>query len=97
MTATHSSDPVRTRAKAITRQTAVSRRDAMTTAERGVASQLISKSVIRDVFATLSAGAVVGLYAAKGSEVATSELDQAARNCGLVVGYPRVEIGRAHV
>lgn len=93
MTATHSSDPVRTRAKAITRQTAVSRRDAMVAADRVVASHLISQIVSRDVFAALPAGSVVALYAAKGSEVATAELDQAARNRGLVVGYPRVMPG----
>ncbi len=90
MTATHSSDPVRTRAKAITRQTAVSRRDAMVAAERATASHLIAQTMARDVFASMSVGSIVTLYAAKGSEVATAELDQAARNCGLVVGYPRV-------
>ncbi|MBP9088321.1 MAG: 5-formyltetrahydrofolate cyclo-ligase [Kofleriaceae bacterium] len=93
MTATHSSDPVRTHAKAITRLSAVSRRDAMGAAERAAASHVISQTIARDVFASLPAGSIVTLYAAKGSEVATSELDQAARTQGLVVGYPRVMPG----
>ncbi len=93
MTATHSLDPVRTRAKAITRQTAMSRRDAMTEAARADASQVIAQTMVREVFASLPAGAIITLYAAKGSEVATAELDQAARNQGLIVGYPRVMPG----
>ncbi|HPH65387.1 MAG TPA: 5-formyltetrahydrofolate cyclo-ligase [Kofleriaceae bacterium] len=87
------SDSVRTRAKAVTRQTAVSRRDALSAAERAVASQQIAQHVDAHVFASLPAGAVVTLYAAKGSEAATTELDQLARVRGLVVAYPRVMPG----
>ena len=87
------SDSVRTRAKAVTRQTAVSRRDALSAADRAVASQQIAQRVDADVFASLVPGAIVTLYAAKGSEAATAELDQLARARGLVVAYPRVMPG----
>jgi 5-formyltetrahydrofolate cyclo-ligase len=87
------SDSVRTRAKAVTRQTAVSRRDALSATERAVASQQIAQHVDAHVFASLSAGSIVTLYAAKGSEAATAELDQLARARGLVVAYPRVMAG----
>jgi 5-formyltetrahydrofolate cyclo-ligase len=41
----------------------------------------------------LSAGAVLAIYAAKGSEVETTRIDVAARARGLVVAYPRVVEG----
>ena len=38
----------------------------------------------------MSRGAIVGLYAAKGSELDTSRIDAWARDAGIVVAYPRV-------
>jgi len=66
-------------------------RDAMTAAGRAVASAAIC-DVANALLATrVSPGDVVALYAAKGSEVETSRIDERARARGLVVVYPRVE------
>jgi 5-formyltetrahydrofolate cyclo-ligase len=67
----------------------LSRRDALTPAERASATARISEEV-EGLLRTLPAGAVVGLYAAKGSEVATDDIDRRVRALGLRVAYPRV-------
>jgi len=80
------------RGKPITRRTVLSRRDALTDAMRAAASAAIAARVDA-VLETLRPGAIVALYAAKGTEVATDELDLAARARGLRVAYPRIVDG----
>jgi 5-formyltetrahydrofolate cyclo-ligase len=65
-------------------------RDAMTVAERAAASTVICDATNALLAARVSAGAVVTLYAAKGSEVDATPIDGFARAHGLVVAYPRV-------
>ena len=69
----------------------LSRRDALTVAERAAASTAIA---VRANDA-LAAETVVALYAAKGSEVTTAELDAALRQRGVRVVYPRIVGERA--
>jgi 5-formyltetrahydrofolate cyclo-ligase len=71
-------------------------RDAMTAGERAAASATICDAANAALVARLSAGDVVALYAAKGSEVDTGPIDAFARDRGLVVAYPRVN-GRARL
>jgi 5-formyltetrahydrofolate cyclo-ligase len=68
-------------------------RDAMEVSERAAASVMICDAANAMLAARLTAGATIGLYAAKGSEVMTAPIDAFARRLGLVVVYPRV-IGR---
>lgn len=65
----------------------------MTAPERAEASASIAVAAAHQL-ASLSAGQVVALYAAKGSEVDTVALDAAARDRGLIVVYPRVVDGQ---
>ncbi len=81
--------PTGPRGKPVTRRTVLSRRDALTAEERAIATARIADQV-EGLLHVLPAGAVVGLYAAKGSEVATDEIDRRARAMGLRVAYPRV-------
>jgi 5-formyltetrahydrofolate cyclo-ligase len=81
------------RGKPATRRTVLSRRDALAPAEREAATVRITDEV-EVLLRRLPAGAVVGLYAAKGSEVATDEIDRRARMLGLRVAYPRVVDGQ---
>lgn len=78
------------RGKRATRQTLLSRRDALTPAERDAASALICASASALLSARLEPGAVVALYAAKGSEVDTVALEALAAANGFVIAYPRV-------
>jgi 5-formyltetrahydrofolate cyclo-ligase len=66
-------------------------RDAMTVAERAAASESICHAANALVAARFSAGQVLAVYAAKGSEVDTARIDERARARGLVVVYPRVD------
>jgi 5-formyltetrahydrofolate cyclo-ligase len=77
------------RPKPITRRTVLSRRDALTVADRAAASTVICAST-QPLLAKLSPAAVVALYAQKGSEVDTANLDAYARASGLRVAYPRI-------
>jgi len=77
------------RPKPITRRTVLSRRDALTADERIAASDVIADSAMQ-LLAKQSAGAVVSLYAPKGSEVDTARIDGFARARGLRVVYPRI-------
>jgi 5-formyltetrahydrofolate cyclo-ligase len=70
----------------------LSRRDAMTEEARVEASVKIAERAVKELDG-LAAGQIVGLYAAKGSEVETREIDRAAHERGLVVVYPRVVEG----
>ena len=70
----------------------LSRRDALTADVRAAAEARIADEV-EALLATVPAGSVVALYAAKGSEVATDAIDARARALGLRVAYPRVEAG----
>jgi 5-formyltetrahydrofolate cyclo-ligase len=81
------------RGKPVTRRTVLSRRDALEAGVRAAATTRISEEV-EVLLQTLPAGAVVGLYAAKGSEVATDDIDARARALGLRVAYPRVVDGQ---
>jgi 5-formyltetrahydrofolate cyclo-ligase len=80
------------RPKPITRRTVLSRRDALSADERSAASDAIAESV-NQLLAKLPAGAVVSLYAPKGSEVETVRIDAFARASGLRVVYPRIVDG----
>ena len=80
------------RGKPVTRRTVLSRRDALTAGERASAEARIVDEVM-GLLATVPAGSVIGLYAAKGSEVATAAIDARARAAGLRVAYPIVESG----
>jgi 5-formyltetrahydrofolate cyclo-ligase len=65
-------------------------RDAMTAEARAAASVTICDAASTLLAARLSPGAVVALYAAKGSEADPSAIDAFARGHGWVVAYPRV-------
>ena len=68
----------------------------MTGVERAAASAAICDAANALLAARLLPGQVVTLYAAKGSEVDTTQIDEFARGHGLVVAYPRVN-GRARM
>jgi len=68
----------------------------MTAGDRAAANAVICDAANAVLAARLSPGAVVTLYAAKGSEVETSRIDAFARARGLVVAYPRVN-GKARL
>jgi len=68
----------------------LSRRDGLTVEERVERSAQIADRLNLLLADRLPAGAILGLYAAKGSEVDTSLIDAAARGRGLEVVYPRV-------
>jgi 5-formyltetrahydrofolate cyclo-ligase len=80
------------RAKPITRRTVLSRRDTMPETERRAASDVIA-SAVDGVLAHVAAGSIVALYAPKGTEVETAEIDAKARARGLRVVYPRIVDG----
>ena len=90
--ATTVSDPqtLLPRSKPATRQALRARRDAMSAAERSAASARIAAATHALLTSRLHAGAVVGLYSAKGSEVETAEIARAALGAGLRLAYPRV-------
>ena len=69
---------------------ALSRRDALSVEDRAAASVAICDAANALLAERVVPGAVVALYAAKGSEVDTSRIDAAARRDGSVVVYPRV-------
>ncbi len=80
------------RGKPVTRRSVLSRRDALSVAERAPAEARIADEVMV-LLAKVPKGSVVGLYAAKGSEVTTTAIDARARAAGLRVAYPIVEAG----
>jgi 5-formyltetrahydrofolate cyclo-ligase len=80
------------RPKPITRRTVLSRRDALTADERVTASRAIADFAMQ-LLAKQPSGAVVALYAPKGSEVDTARIDEFARARGLRVVYPRINDG----
>lgn len=77
------------RNKSITRRTARLLRDMMADAVRSTASTRIATCVEHLVAGAWSVQ-VVGLYAAKGTEVQTSDLDAKLRARGCRVAYPRI-------
>lgn len=81
------------RAKPITRRTVLSRRDALTADARVAASEAIAVRV-EALVAAVPAGAIIALYAGKGSEVATDQIAANARARGLRVAYPRIVDGQ---
>ena len=80
------------RPKPMTRRTVLSRRDALTSEARAVASDAIATATMQ-LLAKQPAGAIVALYAPKGTEVDTARLDAFARARGLRVVYPRIVDG----
>lgn len=72
------------------RRELLARRDALGERERAARSQQISDDAIALLASRLPEGALVALYAAKGSEVDTTALDLALRVRNLRVAYPRV-------
>jgi 5-formyltetrahydrofolate cyclo-ligase len=87
------STPHGPRSKRATRQTLRARRDGLTADERAAASAAIARSVNAVLDQRLVPGDVVGLYAAKGSEVDTTAIAAHAAEGGLHVVYPRVVAG----
>jgi 5-formyltetrahydrofolate cyclo-ligase len=65
-------------------------RDAMPAEVRAAASVTIGDATSALLATRLSPGAVVAMYAAKGSEVDTARIDGCARDQGWIVAYPRV-------
>jgi 5-formyltetrahydrofolate cyclo-ligase len=65
-------------------------RDAMTGEARAAASATIADAASTLLQGRLAPGAVIALYAAKGSEVDTARIDGVARGHGWRVAYPRV-------
>jgi 5-formyltetrahydrofolate cyclo-ligase len=80
------------RGKPITRRTVLSLRDKMTEAARATASDAIAVAV-EPLLAGQATRSVVGLYAPKGTEVATAALDARLRARGIRIAYPRVVDG----
>jgi 5-formyltetrahydrofolate cyclo-ligase len=78
------------RSKRVTRRALLAQRDALSEAERASRSKKIAEAANALLAEHVEAGEVVALYAAKGSEVDTTEIDAAARARGLEVAYPRV-------
>jgi 5-formyltetrahydrofolate cyclo-ligase len=78
------------RAKPDTRRLLLSRRDALTERERTDASRVICARAAALIEARCEAGALIALYANKGSEVETTLLDEALRAGGFRIAYPRV-------
>lgn len=68
----------------------LAQRDALSETERAEKSQKITEAADALLARYTRRGDVVAMYAAKGSEVATTGLDEAARARELVVAYPRV-------
>jgi len=81
------------RGKRATRKTLLALRDALTSGTRDVASRQISERANALIDGKLPAGSVLGLYAAKGTEVETALIDLHAGAHGLRVAYPRIVAG----
>ncbi len=78
------------RSKPATRRTLLSRRDALAADEYATGSALAADAVAAILATRVADGGVVGLYAAKGSELDTSRIDAWARGAGVTIAYPRV-------
>jgi 5-formyltetrahydrofolate cyclo-ligase len=68
-------------------------RDALTPGTREAASRQIAERANALLDATLPVGSVIALYAAKGTEVETREIDGHAGTHGMRVAYPRIVAG----
>lgn len=68
----------------------LSRRDALTERERTERSRVICARAMELISGRCEPGAMVAVYANKGSEVETAALDEALRAGGFRVVYPRV-------
>jgi 5-formyltetrahydrofolate cyclo-ligase len=79
--------------KATLRRAARAARDALSASARADAARAAAARLDAEVLARLPAGALVVLYAAKGSEVDTTAVAEAALRRGLVLAYPRVLVG----
>lgn len=78
------------RAKPDTRRALLSRRDALTERDRSDRSRAICSRAAAVIGERCAAGAVIALYANKGSEVDTAMLDEMLRAAGFRIAYPRV-------
>ena len=87
------STPPTPRSKRATRQTLRARRDSLTPTERAAASAAIARAVNEVVARRLGPRDVLAVYAAKGTEVETSEIAAHAARLGIRVAYPRVVDG----
>jgi 5-formyltetrahydrofolate cyclo-ligase len=83
-----SETPSHSRGKLATRRAMLSRRDALTAEQRAEFAVAIAERV--DGLLAERRPAVLAMYAAKGSEVATAAIDGAARARGVRVAYPRI-------
>lgn len=77
------------RVKRTTRRGALSSRDSLGDDERARASAIIARETLA-LLSELVPGSLVAVYAAKGSEVDTLDIDVGARALGLRLAYPRV-------
>jgi 5-formyltetrahydrofolate cyclo-ligase len=77
-------------AKAALRQRVRRTRDELDAAHRAAAAERIAATLDREIFATLPAGAIVGLYAAIRSEVDSAPIAARVQARGLRSAYPRV-------
>lgn len=68
-------------------------RDALTPVTRAAASHQIADRANALLDVKLPQGSVIALYAAKGTEVETLEIDGHAGTHGMRVGYPRIVAG----
>lgn len=90
-------DPALVVAKAALRGPARAARDAMPADERAAASAAITATVDAEVLAPLPAGALLCLYDAFATEVATRPIAELALARGLQLVYPRIRRGGLHL
>ena len=81
------------RGKRATRKTLLALRDALTPATRASASRAIADRANDLLDVKLPQNSMIALYAAKGTEVETVEIDDHARTHGFRVAYPRIVAG----
>lgn len=79
-----------TPSKRVTRRALLALRDTLSEPERAARSRKIAEAADAVLAAHAGPSDIVAMYAAKGSEVDTTAIDDAARARGMIVAYPRV-------
>jgi 5-formyltetrahydrofolate cyclo-ligase len=88
-----SAPPIARPDKAALRRAARAARNALSVDFRRAAAAAAAAHLDAGVLASLPAGALIAVYAAKGSEMATDDIAAAALARGLALAYPRVVAG----